>query len=146
MSVDPEIFTIFQHKGEWILHFAQVTEVRHIYYNLRLIQFHLQGFFSQILYLHTHYTNQWLPLFSWNPSWTLLCHRCDTSSHLWTSVANRKGFFELGGLILDSAIVNLLLNLLCSELLCTLPILRDLKFTSYNKWCITHKLCTSVPT
>ena len=42
------------------------------------------------------------------------------------SIANRKGSFERGGLILDSAIVNLLLDLLCSELLCTLPILWDL--------------------
>ena len=31
MSVDPEIFAIFQHKVEQIPHFTQVTEVRHIY-------------------------------------------------------------------------------------------------------------------
>ena len=31
MSVDPEIFAIFQHKVERIPHFARVTEVRHIY-------------------------------------------------------------------------------------------------------------------
>ena len=31
MSVDPEIFTIFQHKVERIPHFARVTEVRHIF-------------------------------------------------------------------------------------------------------------------
>ena len=31
MSVDPEIFAIFQHKVEQIPHFARVTEVRHIY-------------------------------------------------------------------------------------------------------------------
>ena len=30
MSVDPEIFAIFQHKVERIPHFARVTEVRHI--------------------------------------------------------------------------------------------------------------------
>ena len=29
MSVDPEIFAIFQHKVERIPHFAGVTEVRH---------------------------------------------------------------------------------------------------------------------
>ena len=33
MSVDPEIFAIFQHKVEWIPHFARVTEVRHMYLN-----------------------------------------------------------------------------------------------------------------
>ena len=31
MSVDPEIFAIFQHKVERIPHFARVTEVRHMY-------------------------------------------------------------------------------------------------------------------
>ena len=31
MSVDPEIFAIFQHKVEQIPHFAQVTEVRHMF-------------------------------------------------------------------------------------------------------------------
>ena len=30
MSVDPEIFAIFQHKVEQIPHFTRVTEVRHI--------------------------------------------------------------------------------------------------------------------
>ena len=30
MSVDPEIFAIFQHKVEWMPHFARVTEVRHM--------------------------------------------------------------------------------------------------------------------
>ena len=33
MSVDPEIFAIFQHKVERIPHFARVTEVRHILFN-----------------------------------------------------------------------------------------------------------------
>ena len=47
------------------------------------------------------------------------------------SVANRKGSFELGGLMVDSAIVNLLLDLLCSELLCTLPILWGLWYSHY---------------
>ena len=47
------------------------------------------------------------------------------------SVANRKGSFELGGLMVDSAIVNLLLDLLCSELLCTLPILWGLQNLQY---------------
>ena len=32
MSVDPEIFAIFQHKVERIPHFARVTEVRHIFF------------------------------------------------------------------------------------------------------------------
>ena len=32
MSVDPKIFAIFQHKVEWIPHFARVTEVRLMYY------------------------------------------------------------------------------------------------------------------
>ena len=31
MSVDPEIFAIFQHKVERIPHLARVTEVRHIF-------------------------------------------------------------------------------------------------------------------
>ena len=31
MSVDPEIFAIFQHEVERIPHFTRVTEVRHIY-------------------------------------------------------------------------------------------------------------------
>ena len=31
MSVDPEIFLIFQHKVEWTPHFTRVTEVRHMY-------------------------------------------------------------------------------------------------------------------
>ena len=31
MSVDREIFAIFQHKVERIPHFARVTEVRHIF-------------------------------------------------------------------------------------------------------------------
>ena len=31
MSVDPEIFTIFQHKVERTLHLTRVTEARHIY-------------------------------------------------------------------------------------------------------------------
>ena len=35
MSVDPEIFPIFQHKAERIPHFARVTEVRHIYISLK---------------------------------------------------------------------------------------------------------------
>ena len=30
MSVDPEIFAIFQHKVVRVPHFAQVTEMRHI--------------------------------------------------------------------------------------------------------------------
>ena len=30
-SVESEIFPTFQHKVEWIPHFARVTEVRHIY-------------------------------------------------------------------------------------------------------------------
>ena len=38
MSVDPEIFAIFQHKVEWIPHFARVTEVRHIYCDLSLLK------------------------------------------------------------------------------------------------------------
>ena len=31
MSVDPEIFAIFQYKVERIPHFTRVTEARHIY-------------------------------------------------------------------------------------------------------------------
>ena len=31
MSVDPEIFAIFQHKVERIPHFTRVTEVRHMF-------------------------------------------------------------------------------------------------------------------
>ena len=30
MSVDPEIFEIFQHKVVQVLHFARVTEMRHL--------------------------------------------------------------------------------------------------------------------
>ena len=36
MSVDSEIFAIFQHKVLRVPHFAQVTEVRHIYVSLQL--------------------------------------------------------------------------------------------------------------
>ena len=31
-SVESEIFNIFQHKVEWVPHFACVSEVRHIYF------------------------------------------------------------------------------------------------------------------
>ena len=30
MSVEPEIFPTFQHKVEWVPHFARVSEVRHM--------------------------------------------------------------------------------------------------------------------
>ena len=37
MSVDPEIFPIFQHKVERIPHFARVIEVRHIYLHKKCV-------------------------------------------------------------------------------------------------------------
>ena len=39
MSVDPEIFAFFQHKVERIPHFAQVTEVRHMFKDLRILNY-----------------------------------------------------------------------------------------------------------
>ena len=48
MSVDPEIFANFQHKVEWILHFAQVTEVRHIYLSNYFTKFFYRIFLANI--------------------------------------------------------------------------------------------------
>ena len=48
MSVHLEIFTIFQHKVEWILHFARVTEVRHIYLSNYFTKFFYRIFLANI--------------------------------------------------------------------------------------------------
>ena len=51
MSVDPEIFAIFQHKVERIPHFARVTEVRHmLLFNLFLFLMLFIIYYSVLVY------------------------------------------------------------------------------------------------
>ena len=40
MQKEPEIFGFFQHKVEWVPHFARVSEVRHIYIYICIQSFH----------------------------------------------------------------------------------------------------------
>ena len=54
------------------------------------------------------------------------------------SVVNKKGFFTFGGPMFDSFTVNLLLDLFCSGLLQTLPILQDLCYiTIFDGHCLS---------